>query len=325
MTVGAERGHRRHRPRRSRARDARPGRRRAGARLRAADPTRAVPGRIAPQDEAVSIAVGALAVKIHVSREAPPGSRVRSLHHDIVPSTAPGRNASCSDRSSVAMTQRLGRARGARSGSIRWGIGLRLDPSTSTCTSWAPRPNFNESMYFNVYDPDNRLGGFFRLGNRANEGTGEMTACLYLPDGRVAFMFRRPKVTDNSAFDAAGMRFEVVEPFIELRVSYEGRVGHPRQPSRDGRSPRRLHRESPHVRVCRPVDLPRTVGHVRRRAGSAGRASRRGIRPGPLRAAGGADGHGPGGRGNRGSSTASGCATTVGGRATGRHRGTTGG
>jgi len=85
-----------------------------------------------------------------------------------------------------------------------------------------PEPNFNESMYFNVYDPDADLGGFFRLGNRANEGSGEMTMCLYLPDGRVAFMFRRPRVTTNAAFDAAGMRFEVVEPFTELRVSYEG-------------------------------------------------------------------------------------------------------
>ncbi len=85
-----------------------------------------------------------------------------------------------------------------------------------------PEPNFNESMYFNVYDPDAELGGFFRLGNRANEGRGEMTMCLYLPDGRVAFMFRRPQVTTNDAFDAAGMRFEVVEPFTELSVSYEG-------------------------------------------------------------------------------------------------------
>jgi hypothetical protein len=85
-----------------------------------------------------------------------------------------------------------------------------------------PEPNFNESMYFNVYDPDQRVGGFFRLGNRANEGTGEMTVCLYLPDGRVAFMFRRPKVTDNSAFSAAGMRFDVVEPFTELTVTYDG-------------------------------------------------------------------------------------------------------
>jgi len=85
-----------------------------------------------------------------------------------------------------------------------------------------PEPNFNESMYFNVYDPAARLGGFFRLGNRANEGAGEMTMCLFLPDGRVAFMFRRPRITTNDAFDAAGMRFEVVEPFEELRVGYRG-------------------------------------------------------------------------------------------------------
>ncbi|MGH9019030.1 MAG: DUF7065 domain-containing protein, partial [Acidimicrobiales bacterium] len=87
-----------------------------------------------------------------------------------------------------------------------------------------PEPNFNESMYFNVFDPGRRLGGFFRLGNRANEGTGEMTICLYLPDGRVAFMFRRPKIADNDAFNAAGMRFDVVEPFTELTVTYEGGV-----------------------------------------------------------------------------------------------------
>jgi len=85
-----------------------------------------------------------------------------------------------------------------------------------------PEPNFNESMYFNVYDPQANLGGFFRLGNRANEGSGEMTVCLYLPDGRVAFMFRRPRITSNDAFDAAGMRFAVTEPFVELSVSYEG-------------------------------------------------------------------------------------------------------
>ena len=87
-----------------------------------------------------------------------------------------------------------------------------------------PEPNFNESMYFNAFDPETRLGAFFRLGNRANEGSGEMTICLYLPDGRVAFMFARPRVSTNEAFDAAGMRFDVVTPFVELRISYEGSV-----------------------------------------------------------------------------------------------------
>ncbi len=109
-----------------------------------------------------------------------------------------------------------------------------------------PEPNFNESMYFNIYDPDSRLGGFFRLGNRANEGTGEMTTCLYLPDGRVAFMFQRPKVTDNSAFDAAGMRFDVVEPFMELHVTYDGRVVLLDDPL-EMADPRTAFTENPHV------------------------------------------------------------------------------
>jgi hypothetical protein len=87
-----------------------------------------------------------------------------------------------------------------------------------------PEPNFNESMYFNCFDGDAQVGGFFRLGNRANEGTAEMTVCLYLPDRRVAFMFGRPHIADNYAFDAGGMRFEVVEPFTELLVSYRGPV-----------------------------------------------------------------------------------------------------
>lgn len=104
------------------------------------------------------------------------------------------------------------------------GIALRLDPVDEYMHELGPEPNFNESMYFNVVDPGTLLGGFFRLGNRANEGTGEMTICLSLPDGRVAFMFQRPKVTTNDAFDSAGMRFEVLEPFVALRVSYEGTV-----------------------------------------------------------------------------------------------------
>jgi hypothetical protein len=87
-----------------------------------------------------------------------------------------------------------------------------------------PEPNFNESMYFNVYDPKGQLGGFFRLGNRANEGNAEMTACIYLPDRRVAFMFERPKIAGNDALDAGGMRFEVVRPFEELTVAYRGKV-----------------------------------------------------------------------------------------------------
>lgn len=103
-------------------------------------------------------------------------------------------------------------------------MGVRLEPQDEYLHELGPEETFNESMYFNVYDPAHRLGGFFRLANRANEGRGEMTVCLYLPDGRVGFMFQRPEVHSNDAFDAAGMRFEVVTPFEELTVSYTGKV-----------------------------------------------------------------------------------------------------
>lgn len=103
-------------------------------------------------------------------------------------------------------------------------MGVRLDPVDEYMHELGPEPNFNESMYFNVVDPSSGVGGFFRVGNRANEGTGEMTVCLYLPGQRVGFMFKRPEVTSNDAFDSAGLRFTVVEPFEELTVAYDGKV-----------------------------------------------------------------------------------------------------
>jgi hypothetical protein len=101
---------------------------------------------------------------------------------------------------------------------------MRLEPQDEYLHPPGPEATFNESMYFNVYDPSKRIGGFLRLGNRAHEGYAEMTVCLYLPDGRVAFMFQRPQISGNNAFDAGGLRFEVIRPFEELHVSYTGRL-----------------------------------------------------------------------------------------------------
>ena len=125
-------------------------------------------------------------------------------------------------------------------------MGVRLEPQDEYMHELGPEPTFNESMYFNVYDPAVLLGGFFRLGNRANEGTGEMTVCLYLPDGRVGFMFKRPEVRTNDAFDAAGMRFHVVEPFEELQVGYEGKVVMLDDPLQMA-DPRKAFTENPYV------------------------------------------------------------------------------
>src|SRR5437870_13470939 len=104
------------------------------------------------------------------------------------------------------------------------GFKVRLEPHDEYTHTPDAAKNYNESMYFNVFDPSKKVGGWFRLGNRANEGHAEMTVCLYLPDGRVAFMFGRPPIAGNKAFDAGGLRFEVLRPFEELHVSYGGRV-----------------------------------------------------------------------------------------------------
>ncbi len=65
-----------------------------------------------------------------------------------------------------------------------------------------PETNFNESMYFNFFDPKQAIGGFIRIGNRPNEGRAEVTVTLYLPDGRVLFTFNRAAIEHNESFDA---------------------------------------------------------------------------------------------------------------------------
>ena len=99
-----------------------------------------------------------------------------------------------------------------------------LEPQDEYCHTPDAATNYNESMYFNVFDPVKKVGGWFRLGNRVNEGYAEMSACLYLPDGRIGFMFGRPKIDTNDELNAGGMRVEVIEPFKRLRVTYDGMI-----------------------------------------------------------------------------------------------------
>jgi hypothetical protein len=100
----------------------------------------------------------------------------------------------------------------------------RLEPRDEFTHDPGEAKNYNESMYFNVFDPAAKTGGWFRIGNRPNEGYAEVSVCLYLPDGRVAFTFARPAISDNKAMDAGGLKVEVVEPFKRLRVSFGGKA-----------------------------------------------------------------------------------------------------
>ena len=101
---------------------------------------------------------------------------------------------------------------------------LRLDARDEYTHTPEAASNYNESMYFNAFDTKTGIGTWFRIGNRANEGHAEMTCCVYQPDGRVGFMFGRPKITSNDAMIAAGMRFDVIEPFKHLRATYDGEL-----------------------------------------------------------------------------------------------------
>jgi hypothetical protein len=127
---------------------------------------------------------------------------------------------------------------------------VRLEPADELMHANTGEPNFNESMYFNFFDPRRRVGGFLRLGNRPNEGHAETTVCLWEPDGSVRFHFLRPEIPGNDAFDAGGVRFEVKEPFERLRISYRGAALHLREPLQMS-DPRRAYATNP----MRPVEV----------------------------------------------------------------------
>jgi hypothetical protein len=109
-----------------------------------------------------------------------------------------------------------------------------------------PEINFNESIYVNAFDDLSGVGGWMRLGNRVNEGRAELSVVIYLPDGRIACQFRRPRIASNDAFDAGGLRFDIVEPMRRLEAVYEGELLIVERPN-DLRDPERLFATAPRL------------------------------------------------------------------------------
>src|SRR6476469_2942835 len=101
---------------------------------------------------------------------------------------------------------------------------IRREPEDDYLHAAEEAANFNESRYYNFFDRGAGVGGFVRMGNRPNEGYAEMTTCFYLPSVQVAFMFGRPHIEGHTAHDAAGLKFEVLEPYVEHHVTYDGPV-----------------------------------------------------------------------------------------------------
>jgi hypothetical protein len=99
-----------------------------------------------------------------------------------------------------------------------------LDPEDEYPHEPDPVPNYNESMYLNSFDIGAEVAGWFRIGNRVNEGYAEVSVCTYLPGGRVGFAYGRPHIDSNDRLAAGGLAIDVVEPFAHLRLAYDGRV-----------------------------------------------------------------------------------------------------
>ena len=133
---------------------------------------------------------------------------------------------------------------------------MRLEPQDDYLHQVEAASNFNESRYYNWFDDLVGTGGWVRMGNRPNEGYAEMTVCLYLPDGRVAFNYKRPKISGHEAHDAGGLRFEVVEPYERHHVTYDGKVCVLAQP-RDMADPKSAFLDNPHEACSIDLDLER--------------------------------------------------------------------
>ena len=147
-----------------------------------------------------------------------------------------------------------------------------LTPEDDYTHPLGPESNFNESMYFNFFDRERSIGGFIRIGNRANEGQAEMTVTLYLPDGRVLFVFKRPQIENNDAFDAGGAKFEVLDPSQQLRTTYSGSLVELAEP-REMSDPRKAFLDNPKRKVSLDL-LHDAVGPMYGSSGSKSEAAR---------------------------------------------------
>ena len=121
-------------------------------------------------------------------------------------------------------------------------------------------------MYFNVYDPTERHRRLPSPRQPRQRGLRRADD-VPLPARRARRVHvQAARDHDNDAFDAGGMRFEVITPFEELRTTYDGKVVLLDEPLQMA-NPRQAFTENPWVDAH--VDLAHrgVVTDVRRRAG----------------------------------------------------------
>jgi hypothetical protein len=121
---------------------------------------------------------------------------------------------------------------------------------------------------FNFFDRSRAIGGFVRIGNRVNEGHAEMTFCVFLDSGELLIQWQKPLLQSNRSFDAAGLRFRVLQPARHLEITYQGqavRIADPLQM----RQPGKAMRENPSAPVQMRLDIRNTGPMVGSASGDA--------------------------------------------------------
>ncbi|MCB1685084.1 MAG: hypothetical protein KDI31_11375 [Pseudomonadales bacterium] len=139
-----------------------------------------------------------------------------------------------------------------------------INPEDDYTHELGPEENFNESVYFNFFDPTQNRGGFVRIGNRANEGYAEMTVIVWNPDGSAYFNFAKPEISHNNGWDAGGLKIEILTPAERVRTTYRGKALFMADP-RDMSDPGKAFKSNPRQEIV--IDLEHTAvgplyGHV---------------------------------------------------------------
>lgn len=106
-------------------------------------------------------------------------------------------------------------------------------------------PDYNESAYFNFFDPVAKIGGILRTGNRPTQGRREFSVNLKLPGGSLAFRAGHEPSTENLRFSCSGLQFDCEEPTRRWTLKFRGSLTIVAQPTRLAHEPGRLLKSSP--------------------------------------------------------------------------------
>lgn len=85
-------------------------------------------------------------------------------------------------------------------------------------------PTYNESTYYNFACPESGVVGWLRVAMQANQPASQAGLMLFLPDGESVFDYRRTGSVSPDELAAGGLQFEIVEPHVRQRLTFDGEL-----------------------------------------------------------------------------------------------------